>query len=114
MNVMKVNPVSGIEREPWGAACILRSVNSGVLICTFNVQSDEYKCWGKHTFVYDSHFKPLHQSKCCGVLVDNRDDAPICVLEDKDRATKKHFRHSLKELFGGMFHVEYVYMITPC
>ena len=26
-NVMKVTPVSGIEREPWGAACIPRIVN---------------------------------------------------------------------------------------
>ena len=24
-NVMKVTPVSGIEREPWGASCILES-----------------------------------------------------------------------------------------
>ena len=29
-NVMRVNPVSGIEREPWGAACIMRKVNYGV------------------------------------------------------------------------------------
>ena len=62
----------------------------GVFICTCNVKSDEYNFWTKHAFVYDSHFKTLHQSKCCGVLIDNRDDAPICVLEDKDIETKKN------------------------
>ena len=67
------------------------------------VKSDEYNCWTKHDFIYDSHFKPLHQTKCCGVLIDNRADAPICVLEDKDRGKK--MRHALKEFFGGLCHV---------
>ena len=60
-NVMMVTPVSEIEREPWGVAGILRRVYDGVFICTCNVKSDEYNCWTKHAFVYDSHFKPLHQ-----------------------------------------------------
>ena len=84
-NFMRVTPVFGIEREPWGEAFILRKVNDGVYICIGNVKSDEYYCWTKHAFVYDSNFKPLHQSKGCGALIDNRSDAPICVLEDKDR-----------------------------
>ena len=29
-NVMKVTPVFGIEREPWGADCITRKVKDGV------------------------------------------------------------------------------------
>ena len=40
-NVNNVNPVSGIEREPWGAACIMIKVNDGVYICICNVKSDE-------------------------------------------------------------------------
>ena len=88
-NVMRVTPVSGIEIEPWGVSCILIIVNDGVYICICNVKSDEYKCWTKHAFVYDSHFKPLHHSKCFRDLIDNISDATICVLEDKDRATKK-------------------------
>ena len=60
-NVMRVTPVSGIEIEPWGAASILRRVNYGVYICTCSVISDEYKCNKKHSFVYDSQFKPLNQ-----------------------------------------------------
>ena len=80
---MKVTPVSGIEREPWGAASILRRVNDGVYICTRSVRSEKYKCKKKHAFVFDSHFKPLHQSKYCGAIIDNRADTPICVLEDK-------------------------------
>ena len=79
-NVIKVTPVSGIEIEPLGAACIMIRVNDGVFICKCNVKYDEYNCWTKHVFVYESHFKPLHQSKCFGFLIDSRADAPICVL----------------------------------
>ena len=57
----------------------------------------------------DSHFKPLHQSKCCGDLIDNRVDAPICVLEDKDREKNINLRHALKKCFGDISHEEYVY-----
>ena len=81
-NVMNVTPVSGINRIAWGAASILRTVNDGVYICTCNVQSVEYNLWKNHAFVYDSHYKPLHQTKCCGVLIDNRADAHI-FFEDK-------------------------------
>ena len=113
-NVMKVTPVLGIERVAWGAASILITVNDGVFICTCNVKSDEYNCWTKHAFVYDSHWKTFHQTKCCGVLIYNRADAPICVLENKDRESEKNLDHALKELFGGKCHVENVYKITPC
>ena len=60
-NVMRVNPVTGIEREPWVAASILRRVNDGVYICICSIRSDEYKCKTKYAFDFDSHFKPLHQ-----------------------------------------------------
>ena len=93
---MNVTPVSAIERVAWGAASILRIVNDGVSICTCNVQYVEYKFWTKHAFVYDSHYKTLHQTKCCGVLIDNRADAPICILEDKDRESKKQLDHAIK------------------
>ena len=46
-NFMKVTKVSRIEKEPWGAACILRIDNYGVLICTCNVKYDEYNFWKK-------------------------------------------------------------------
>ena len=82
-NVMNMTLVSEIERVAWEAASSPRRVNDGVFICTCNVQYFEYNCWTKHAFVYDSHFKLLHQTKCCGVLIGNRDDAPICVLEEK-------------------------------
>ena len=39
-NVIRVTPVFRIEREPWGAACILRKVNYGVYICTCYVNID--------------------------------------------------------------------------
>ena len=41
------------------------------------------KCMTKHAFYFYSHFRTFHQSKCFGALIDNRADAPICVLEDK-------------------------------
>ena len=68
----------------------MRIVNDGVFICACNVKSDEYNCWTKHEFFNDSYFKPLHQSKRCRDLIDNRVDAPICVLEDKYIETKKN------------------------
>ena len=83
---MRVTLVSGIERELWGAASILRRVNDGFYIYKCAVKYDEYKCWTKHAFIFDRHFKPLHQSKWCGALVDNISDAPIRVLEGKYRA----------------------------
>ena len=113
-NVMNVTPVSGIDRVPWGVASILRIVNNGVYICTCNVQSVEYNSWTNNAFVYDNHYKPLHQTKCCGVLIDNRADSPICVLEYKDRESKKQLDHAHKEFFGGKCHVENLYKITPC
>ena len=82
--------MSGIEEVAWGAASILRKVNGGVYICTCNVHNVKYDCWTRHAFVYDSHYKHLNKADCCGVLIDNRADAPICVLEKKDRVKKKY------------------------
>ena len=65
-NFMNLTLLSVIEQVSWGAASILRRVNDGVFICTCNVQSVEYNCWTKHAFFYDSHFKPLHQTKFFG------------------------------------------------
>ena len=93
---MKVTPVSRIEIEPWVAACIMRKVNAGLFICICNVKYDEYNFWTKHVLVYNSYFKPLHQLKFFGALFDNRADADIFVLEDKDRETKKNLIYALK------------------
>ena len=111
---MNITPVSGTEEVKWGAASILKTVNDGVYICVCNVHNVKYNLCKKNAFVYDIHYKPLHQTECCGVLIDNRADAPICVLEDKDRATKKDLHHALRQLFEGRCHVEHVYKITPC
>ena len=86
-------------------ASILRRVNYGVYICTCSVRSDEYKCKTKHVFFY-SNFKPFHQSKYYGAIIDNRADAPIFVLEDNDRETKLNFKYALKTFFGGLCNVE--------
>ena len=69
IHVMNMNSVSGIDQLPWGEASILRTVNDGVYIYKCNVRNIEYDLWKKHAFVYDSHYKPLHQTKCCGVLI---------------------------------------------
>ena len=47
-------------------------------------------------------------------FIYNRADAPICVLEEKYREPKKKLDDALKEFFGGKYHVEIVYKITPC
>ena len=111
---MNITLVLGIEEVPWGAASILRRVNDGVYICVCNVENVKYDLWTKHAFVYDSHYKPLHKTECCGVLIDNRADAPIFVLEDNDRASKRDLHLALRQFFEGRCHVEHVCKITPC
>ena len=76
-NVMNLTPISGIEEVPWVAASILKTVNDGVYICVCNVQNVKYDLWTRHAFVYDSHYKSLHQTDCCGARIENRADAPI-------------------------------------
>ena len=93
---------------------MIRAVNYGVYICKCSVRPDEYKCKTKHVFVFDSHFIPLHQSKCCEALIDHIADAPIFVFDEYGIETKLHLRHALKTFFGGLCIVEYVYKITPC
>ena len=70
-------------------------------------------CKTKYEFVYDSYFKPLHQWKYCGDLINNIKYAPICVPEDKYRGTKINLRHALN-VFWGICTVEYFSKITPC
>ena len=113
-NVMKITPVLGIEEVTWGAASILRRVNDGVYLCVCNVENVKYGLWTKHAFVYDSHYKPLHKTECCGVLIDNRYDEPIFFLEDNERASKRDLHLALIQFFEGRCHVEHVYKITPC
>ena len=113
ISVMNWTPVLNIERQTWGAIRILKKVNGGVYICSCSVISEKYRCKTKHAFVYDSHFKPLHQSKYYGALIYNRSDAPICVLEDHYKETKIDLKHALKIFFGELCSVEYFYKITP-
>ena len=79
-HVINVTPSLHIEREPWGFISILIKVNDGVYICSCSIKPEEYRCKTKHAFIYDSHFKPFNQSKCCGYIVDNREDTPICIM----------------------------------
>ena len=51
---------------------------------------------GRQKRFFYSNFKPLHQSKCCGALIDNRSDAPICVLEDKEGEKNLNLIHARK------------------
>ena len=67
----------------------------------------------KNMHFFRSHFKPLHQSKCCGALIDNRAGVQMFVSGDKEIETKMNLRYSLKDFFGGQCTVGYVYKITP-
>ena len=105
--------MSRIEEVPWGTLSILKTVNDGVYICVCNVHNLKYNMWTKHAFVYDIHYKHLNKADCCGVLIDNRADAPICVLEKKDRVHKRNMDYALRQFFERKCHVEHVYKITP-
>ena len=52
--------------------------------------------FGQNMNFNDNHFRPLHQSKYCGGLIDNIADAPICVLNYKDRDKNLNLRYALK------------------
>ena len=82
--------------------------------CHFYIYLLKYKWYGDYMNRNLEWISEKQTGYCCGVLIDNRADTHICVLEDKYIATKKNLIHALKELFGGLCHVEYVYRITPC
>ena len=63
-------------------------------------------CKTKHVFVYDIHFKPLHQPKFCRALIDNKADSPICVMDDNVIEIKLNLKPALN-CFGGLCIVEY-------
>ena len=114
INVMIGAPVLNIEIEQWGAWSFLTIVIDEVYLCSYYVRSEEYICHTKHAFFYCSHFKPLHQPKFCGVLIDNRAYAPICVLDKNEGVTMLNLKPGLNSFSGGMWDVEYVYKITTC
>ena len=77
--------------------------------CTYlNVMSNLINISVGQNKLFLSQFKPYHQSKSCGGIIDNRAGAPICVLEDKDREKKLNLIHAFNKIFGGLCHVEYV------
>ena len=110
--VMTVTPILKINKVHWTANSILRKVYERVHICTCSVQSSYYHIKTNHAFVYYIHFKPLHQQKCCGVLVDNKVDAHICLFRDNDRESKYDLKIALRSFFGGQYIVKYFYRIT--
>ena len=71
-DIMNVIPVFNIEGWMWVAWVSLRKFDDGMYICSCSVRYESYMCKTKHAFAYYSHFKPLHQTKCCGGVVDNR------------------------------------------
>ena len=73
-----------------GSFGILRRINDGVYVCICSVYSNILKEWTQHDFVYDSYFTTTGNNTCQGEIIDNRRYAPICVLEEKDRETKKN------------------------
>ena len=79
-----VTPVLNIEGEQCGACSILIKFDDGVYICSCSFRYERYLCKKKYAFVYNSNLKPLHQPKCCGCVLDNREDAPICVVDENE------------------------------
>ena len=69
---------------------------------TCSVKSEDYKIKTKYASIYDIHFKPLHQPKCCRDIIDTR------ALDDNDREYKHYMKKASTNCFGGMCHTEYV------
>ena len=81
-----------IDREKMGSFGILTRINDGVYVCICSVYSNILKEWTQHAFVYDSYFTTTGNNACQGAIIENRRYAPICVLEEKYRETRKNWR----------------------
>ena len=87
--VIKIAPVLGIERDKMSPLGILTRINDGVYVCICSIYFNILKQWTQHAFVYDGCFTTKVKSACQDAIIDNRRYAPICVLEEKYRETKK-------------------------
>ena len=88
-SVMTIASVLNIEREPMGPLEILPIIYDGVYVCIWYIYSNILKIWTQHAFVYDGYFTTKVKSACQDAIIDNRRYAPIYVLEEKDKETKK-------------------------
>ena len=82
-SVIKIEAVLDIEREKMGTLGILMRINDGVYVCICSVYSTISKEHTEHAFVYDSYFMTTGNNGCQGAILDNRRNAPICVLKKK-------------------------------
>ena len=87
---MNIAPVLNIDRSKMGTAGILLRIDDGVYVFKCTVYYYVLKHFTQHTFVYDSKFSKKQKSECCGTIIDNRSNAPICVLEEKYRKSNIH------------------------
>ena len=66
----------------------------------------------QHAFVYDSHFLTKYKGEFCGVIINNRLYAPICLLEENDRKDKALLENMLRKLSDGKCIVKYALKVT--
>ena len=81
---------------------ILLLIDDGVYVCICRFNSDVYRKYTPHAFVYDSHFVQLYNIKCCVAIIDIRSYAPIFVLEVKNKTSKATLKNVLWKLTEGV------------
>ena len=109
---MTISPVMYVERQKCFELGILKYIDEEVYICTCKVKSSDNNNNVYHTFFYERHLKKWLEKECCGSLVYNKSNAPICVLGDGDRVSKSKLKmHS--GIFECHFIMDYVYKVSP-
>ena len=111
-SVMNIEPVLNIEIEQMGTLKILLRINDGVYVCICSIYSKVLKENTQHAFVYDSYFSIKLKSEYRGAIIDNRRYAPICVLEGKDRESKRTLKNMLRNFFQGTCTVNYAFKVN--
>ena len=111
-SVIKIEPVLDIDRDKMGTLGIMTRIKDSVYVCICSVYSKILKECTQHAFVYDSYFTTTGNNTCQGEIIDNRRYAPICVLEEKDRETRKKLKDMLRNFFEGTCVVKYAFKIT--
>ena len=106
-----------LEREKGGAVYnLLQIIGSGVYLCLCTAK---YIIWPnqpvteKHAFVYNSEYREEKNHWILGAIIDNRQNEPIFLIEEKDRESKEDSRKVFNDFFKADVTITNVFLVEP-
>ena len=106
---------TNLQREKGGPAYNLLQIrNRGVYLCLCNAT---YTIWPdkivteRHAFVYNSGYRVDNKHWILGAIIDNRQNKPIFLIEEKDRRTKDDSRKVFDDFFKAKVQITNVYLV---